>query len=169
MPALPAVRITATRQNAGKTAFATRLIAELESRGYEVVAIKHSHHLVPPDKPGSDTERMADAGASRVVFCGPDGTLERRREPSPALASLLDRLAGAGDFAVVEGFKDEPVGARLHINESEPARFALYGEDGRRRLEMPLGDPSAASRVADELVVMAGLSPARGVPLVSAV
>ena len=114
-PALPVVRVTAGGRNEGKTLLASRLIQELTKRGYAVAAVKRSHHPVPPDRTGSDTDRFTRAGASVVLFCGPDGSLARTSAPA-ALGEAVRRLTGEADIAIVEGFKDDALGAVIRLS-----------------------------------------------------
>ena len=129
-PALPLVRVVADSRNAGKTRLARALIEELTARGYLVAAVKHSHHPVPLDKAGSDTERFAEAGASRVVFAAADGVVIRQRGPIP-LSDAVAELVGRVDLAIVEGFKGDELGAVLHI-DSVSGLATLTSMDGRR-------------------------------------
>jgi molybdopterin-guanine dinucleotide biosynthesis protein MobB len=112
---LPVLRVTAAGRSEGKTLLASRLIEELTKRGYAVAAVKRSHHSVPPDRAGSDTDRFARAGASVVMFCGPDGSLIRTSAPA-ALGEVVRRLTGEADIAIVEGFKDDSLGAVIRLS-----------------------------------------------------
>src|SRR5262245_19760283 len=58
---------------AGKTTLLCRLLPELTARGVRAVAVKHSAHVHPLHKRGSDTERLATAGAEPVGFFTPQG------------------------------------------------------------------------------------------------
>lgn len=148
-PALPVVRVTAPGRNYGKTVLATRLIERLSDRGYRVAAIKHSHHPVQPDRDGSDTHHFARAGAASVTFCGADGTLVRRPHADGSatadatadgtadgtLAAVVARLTGEADIVIVEGFKQEQLGAVMRVEEpspdgARPVRFeSMDGEE----------------------------------------
>lgn len=114
-PALPVVRVTAAGRNEGKTLLASRLIEELTKRGYAVAAVKHSHHPVPADRAGSDTDRFAHAGASLVLFCGPDGSLARTSAPA-TLGEVVRQLTGEADIVIVEGFKNDSLGAMIRLS-----------------------------------------------------
>ena len=138
-PALPVVRVTAAGRNEGKTLLAGRLIEELTKRGYTVAAVKRSHHSVPPDRAGSDTGRFAHAGASVVLFCGPDGSLARTSAPS-ALGQVVRRLTGEADIAVVEGFKGDSLGAAIRLSG---------GLDGSAVLATMAGETVLATAASD--------------------
>ncbi len=140
-PALPVVRVVADRRNAGKTWLARALIEDLTARGYAVGAVKHSHHAVPFDKPGSDTDLFAQAGATRVVFAAADGIVTRVRAPMP-LADAIDELLGRVDLAIVEGFKSDRLGAELRIDPTS-GLASLTSMDGRRIVDAPREDVGA--------------------------
>ena len=55
-------------KNSGKTTLATRLIEELTRRGLVVSTVKHAHHAFDIDKPGTDSHRHREAGASEVMI-----------------------------------------------------------------------------------------------------
>ena len=73
--------------------------------------IKHAHHDFDVDKPGKDSFRQRQAGASEVlVSSGARWALmhELRGEPEPELPQLLARLSPC-DLVLVEGFKLQPI------------------------------------------------------------
>lgn len=120
-------------KNAGKTTVARALVAEFVRRGYVVGAVKHSHHPVPPDDAGTDSELLARAGAAITAFCGGDGTVVRT-PAARSLAEALEPLRGRVDIAVVESFSSERAGAVLRVAR-EPAQCGgasarLTGPDG---------------------------------------
>ena len=57
-------------KNSGKTTLAAALIRELSSRGLTVNSIKHAHHMVDVDQPGTDSYKHRDAGAREVILAG---------------------------------------------------------------------------------------------------
>lgn len=154
---VPFVRVTAPGRGHGKTELASRLIAELARRGHRVAAVKHSHHPLPLDKPGSDTERFAQAGAAAVVFCGSDGTLVRRPETSVSARRALAQLTGEFDLAVVEGYRTDTGGAVITLGEGSPAPATLARADGTTLLVTHAGAIEAlADALERELLGRAG-------------
>lgn len=121
------VRISGAGRNVGKTTLATRLISWLSGRGYRVSAVKRTHHAVPPDQPGTDTAQMAEAGAARVAFIGPDGILER--SGPAALGEVLARLGGDADVVIVEGYRDESLDLQFHLTGRPPAQVEVTSRD----------------------------------------
>ncbi len=123
------VRLTGDHRHVGKTTLAAHLIEALVGRGWRVAAIKHSHHDLPPDRPGSDSDVLARAGATTTLYVGQDGVLERRPSPRPRLGDLLARLDGY-EIAIVEGYRDEPIGARMHLEGAPPAAVRVFEASG---------------------------------------
>ena len=70
---VPAICI-AGWSDSGKTTLIERLIPLLTARGLRVGVVKHTHHALEMDKPGSDTDRYRSVGASAVALAAPDGT-----------------------------------------------------------------------------------------------
>ncbi|NOD76517.1 MULTISPECIES: molybdopterin-guanine dinucleotide biosynthesis protein B [unclassified Ruegeria] len=96
-------------KNAGKTGLMERLVAEITGRGVTVSTVKHAHHSVDVDQPGTDSHRHRVAGASEVLLASGQRIAvmqELRGTPEPPLADLLARLSPV-DLVLIEGFKRE--------------------------------------------------------------
>ena len=52
----------------GKTTLLSKLIPLLKSSGLRIGLIKHSHHNFEIDKPGKDSYRLRQAGASPIML-----------------------------------------------------------------------------------------------------
>ena len=94
---------------AGKTTLLTLLIPELTERGLTVSTIKHAHHTFDVDKPGKDSYRHREAGATEVLIASAARWAlmhENRGAAEPGLAALLANLSPV-DLVLVEGFKGE--------------------------------------------------------------
>lgn len=155
--AVPVVRVLGPGRNVGKTWLSSRLIEVLVARGYRVGAIKSSHHSMPEDRPGSDTALFGAAGAQPVVFAAGDGTLTRG-PASRDLATLVAELPPTVDLVVVEGFKADPLGARVEIEPGVPeSRVRLWAMDGSLAYEGAMPDVPA---LADALRCVLGISAA---------
>ena len=94
-------------KNAGKTTLTERLVAEFVRRGWRIATIKHAHHAVDIDQPGTDSWRHRAAGASEVALVGGRRYAIMREQAEPTLAEVLPRLAPA-DLVLIEGFKGDP-------------------------------------------------------------
>lgn len=117
-------------KNSGKTTLAAALIRELSSRGLTVNSIKHAHHGVDVDQPGTDSYKHRDAGAREVILAGGQRFAimhELRGAGEPTLDELLARL-GPCDWVVVEGFKTHPH-RKIEVHRREGSRTPLYLED----------------------------------------
>jgi len=122
------------RTKTGKTSLIERLIAELKGMGYRVLAVKHVNLKgFSLDTPGKDTWRFTKAGADRVI-CVSDvefATLERISGLDAD--SLLERIKGDFDLALLEGFhwllKGRPEVQKVVLgNEIEDVEPFLEGE-----------------------------------------
>lgn len=113
----------------GKTTLLEKLIPALTGRGLRVSVIKHAHHGFDIDRPGKDSYRHREAGASEVLLsCNDRWALmhERRDEGEVTLDELLSRLAPC-DLVLIEGFKQEPV-PKLEVYRAENGKPPLYPE-----------------------------------------
>ncbi len=102
---IPAIAFVG-RSGSGKTTFLEELIPVLTGRGYRVGAVKHAHHLVEIDRPGKDSFRLREAGASEVVL-STDRQLAVIRQMAARVS--LETVLGyfrAVDLILVEGFKE---------------------------------------------------------------
>jgi len=94
----------------GKTTLMTRLIPELTGRGFSVSTIKHAHKSFDIDRPGKDSHRHRQAGATEVMIGSASRWAlmhELRDAPEPPLAALVARMSPV-DWLLVEGFKRQP-------------------------------------------------------------
>ena len=95
----------------GKTTLIEKLLVELTRRGLRVSVIKHAHHGFDIDRPGKDSYRHRDAGASEVMIASGERWAllhELRSATEPGLSDYLARFS-ACDLVLVEGFKSEPI------------------------------------------------------------
>jgi molybdopterin-guanine dinucleotide biosynthesis protein B len=117
-------------KNCGKTTLASAVIRELSSRGLTVNSIKHAHHGVDVDQPGTDSYQHRDAGAREVILAGGRRFAimhELRGADEPTLDELLARL-GPCDWVVVEGFKTHSH-PKIEVHREECTRAPLYPGD----------------------------------------
>ncbi len=93
----------------GKTTVASALIRELTKRGYTVAAIKHAHSgLTLPD---TDSTKLHQAGAKRVVAISPEKTLDLNMAEKQLWEAIT--LLQGYDYLIVEGFKSKFPGYRI--------------------------------------------------------
>ena len=94
-------------KNSGKTTFLCRLIPELNRLGLRVAVIKHDGHEFDPDRPGTDSYRLLQAGArGAAVYSHSRYQLVRLQEDVQAgqLAQTFDDV----DLILLEGGKHSP-------------------------------------------------------------
>lgn len=156
-------------KNSGKTTLTVRLVAELTRRGYRISTIKHAHHEFDIDKPGADSFRHREAGASEVaIVSGVRWALmhEMRGEQEPPIGEILDRIAPC-DLVLVEGYKreDHPkIEARRKgtkddqpLSNNDPAIIAIASNYEISGETLPLFDIDDITRIADFVELKSGL------------
>ncbi len=114
----------------GKTTMIEQIIPRLVLEGVRVSLIKHAHHDFDIDRPGKDSYRHREAGATEVlVSSGSRWVLMRelRGEPEPTLAEQLRRFSPC-DLVIVEGFKKEPY-PKIEIHRQATGKPLLYPDD----------------------------------------
>ncbi|HKK55800.1 molybdopterin-guanine dinucleotide biosynthesis protein B [Marinobacter sp.] len=117
-------------KNCGKTTLAGALIRELCHRGLTVNSIKHAHHGVDVDQPGTDSYHHREAGAREVILAGGQRFAimhELRGAGEPTLDELLGRL-GPCDWVVVEGFKSHGY-PKIEVHRRACPHAPLYPND----------------------------------------
>jgi molybdopterin-guanine dinucleotide biosynthesis protein B len=95
----------------GKTTLLEKLLPRFVALGLRVSVIKHTHHDFDIDRPGKDSYRHREAGASEVLIAS--GTRwvlmnELRGMPEPTLEEYVQRFSPC-DLVLVEGFKQEAI------------------------------------------------------------
>ena len=114
----------------GKTTLIEKLLPEITRRGLKVSVIKHAHHGFDIDRPGKDSYRQREAGASEVMITsGQRWALlhELREELEPSLKDYLARFSPC-DLVLVEGFKNEPV-PKLEVHRLANGKAPLFPEN----------------------------------------
>lgn len=92
--------------NSGKTTVATELIRILDEMGYKIAAVKHCPHGHDIDREGSDTQRMALAGASAVVAVSPDKLTRIEWTDTDSSLQRIAATLNGFNLVIAEGFKD---------------------------------------------------------------
>ncbi len=130
-------------KNSGKTTLTEKLVTELVARGWTVSTVKHAHHDFDIDKPGADSFRHRQAGATEVaIVSGRRWALmhELRNEDEPALDDILAQLAPC-DIVLVEGYKRE-------AHKKIEARRV----EAKDRAPLSANDPNIVAVAADFIV-----------------
>jgi molybdopterin-guanine dinucleotide biosynthesis protein MobB len=95
------------RKDCGKTTLTERLVAHLTADGLVVSTLKHTHHAVDLETPGSDSHRHREAGAREVALVSRARVVvaeELRGASEPAPETLAARLRPC-DLVLAEGWK----------------------------------------------------------------
>lgn len=155
----------------GKTTLIEKLIPVFHGRGLRVSVIKHAHHGFDLDRPGKDSYRHREAGATEVLMLSNDRWVlmhELRGAPEPSLEAQLAILSPC-DLVLIEGFKAAAV-PKVEVHRPSHGKPPLFldnphvvavASDGvvdTVLTRLPLNDPQA---VADFIWTY----PARGFPL----
>ena len=154
-------------KNAGKTGLVERLVAEITGRGLTVSTVKHAHHAADVDRPGTDSHRHRQAGATEVLLAsGRRFALmhELRGAPEPGLDALLQKLSPV-DLVLIEGYKREPhpkieafraeTGSPL-IAATDPSVRAVAADTGLE-IDRPVFDLDDTPAIADFILQEVGL------------
>jgi molybdopterin-guanine dinucleotide biosynthesis protein B len=154
-------------KNAGKTGLMERLVAEITGRGLTVSTVKHAHHSVDVDQPGTDSYRHRTAGASEVLLASGQRIAimqELRGTPEPSLAELLARLLPV-DLVLIEGFKREAhpkveafrAEARNPLMAPENTTIRAVASDTPLSVDCPVFDLDDTAAIADFILQEVGL------------
>ncbi len=114
----------------GKTTLLAALIPELVARGVSVSTIKHAHHEFDIDRPGKDSWRHREAGATEVMVASARRWAlmhELRGDPEPPLDDLVARMSPV-DLLLVEGFKRQPH-PKLEVHRPSLGKPLIYPDD----------------------------------------
>jgi molybdopterin-guanine dinucleotide biosynthesis protein B len=156
-------------KNSGKTTLTEKLVTELVRRGWKVSTVKHAHHDFDIDKPGADSFRHRQAGATEVaIVSGVRWALmhELRREDEPTLEAILSRLAPC-DLVLVEGYKRETHSKietrrleakdRTPLSAGDPNIVAVAADFAAEGEHLPVFDLDDAKSIADFIERATGL------------
>lgn len=114
----------------GKTTLMECMLPAFVLEGLKVSVIKHAHHHFDVDRPGKDSFRHREAGASEVLITGGERWVlmhELRGAPEPTLEQMLKHFS-ACDIVLVEGFKNEPI-PKLEVHHAGSGRPLLFPTD----------------------------------------
>jgi molybdopterin-guanine dinucleotide biosynthesis protein B len=114
----------------GKTTLIERLIPRFVARGLRVSLIKHAHHAFDIDRPGKDSYRHREAGASEVLITSAHRWVlmhELRGESEPDLHEQLARMTPC-DLVLVEGYKFSDI-PKLEVHRPSIGKPLLHPND----------------------------------------
>lgn len=144
----------------GKTTLATQVAAELTRRGLRVAALKNAHHGFDMDKPGKDSWRYREAGASQVIVRTDHRWAMLVETPEqPPVETLLAKFENV-DVIIVEGFKNEGAFPKIEVRRQAVSQGVTalslthsdiiavasdWDEPGTRVPRLDVNDPSAVA------------------------
>jgi len=114
----------------GKTSLLIQLLPILRAKGLKVSTMKHAHHRFDVDRPGKDSFRHREAGASEVLVVTSSRWVlmhESREESEPSIESLIERMTPV-DLLLIEGFKTHSH-PKLEIHRESEGKPLLCPED----------------------------------------
>lgn len=116
----------------GKTTLLTRLIPQLKQYHIRVGLIKHSHHNFQIDKPGKDSFRLREAGATSVMLVSSRRRAIMTEFDMPKESCLDEQLVyfdqSSLDLILVEGFKKECF-PKIELHRPSLAQPLFYPDD----------------------------------------
>lgn len=116
----------------GKTTLLTQLIPQLRMQQIRVGLIKHSHHNFQIDKPGKDSFRLREAGATPVMLVSSHRRAiitEFTTQQEPVLDEQLEFFDQSSlDLILVEGFKRERF-PKIELHRPSLGLPLLYPDD----------------------------------------
>jgi len=147
----------------GKTTLVTKLVPVLKARGLSVSTIKHAHHGFDLDRPGKDSFRHREAGATEVIVSSASRWAilhELREEAEWNLLDLIGKMSPV-DLVLVEGFKrDAFPKIEIHragngkplIQPEDPYIIAIAADVALPQAKVPVVDLNNVEAVTDLLL-----------------
>ncbi|MBI4756323.1 MAG: molybdopterin-guanine dinucleotide biosynthesis protein B [Betaproteobacteria bacterium] len=156
----------------GKTTLIERVVPRLVAHGVKVSVIKHTHHGFDIDRPGKDSWRHREAGATEVLLTSGERWVlmhELRGAPEPGIERQLEILSPC-DVVLVEGFKDLPI-PKIEVHRPAHGRPLMFPDnphvvavaaDAPIDTRLPLLDLNDASAIGRFIMRHVGLQIATG-------
>jgi len=133
----PQIISIAGKSNSGKTTLLEKLIFELNSRGYKIGAVKHTHDGFDFDKKGKDSWRHKKAGAVATLVIT-DTKIALVKDDTSSYIEKMKIFLGDTDLILAEGFKKQPL-----------AKIEIFRTGGDHKEPMCLDDPNLIAFVTD--------------------
>ena len=116
--------------NSGKTTLIEMLIPRFVAQGLRISLVKHAHHGFDLDRPGKDSYRHREAGATEVFLVSNQRWVlmhELRDEEEPTLEHQLSLMAPC-DLVLVEGFKYTAI-PKIEVHRPANGKGLLYPDN----------------------------------------
>jgi len=114
----------------GKTTLIEQLIPRFVMEGLRISLIKHAHHGFDLDRPGKDSYRHREAGATEVFLVSSQRWVlmhELRGQPEPSLDEQLAHMSPC-DLVLVEGFKYTAI-PKMEVHRQSNGKPLIYPEN----------------------------------------
>lgn len=153
----------------GKTTLVVQLLPVLVGRGLRVSTMKHAHHSFDIDRPGKDSFKHRESGATEVVVTSGERWAllhELRDAPEPPIEALIKHMTPV-DLLLIEGFKHEEhdklevhrMGLGKPLLCSDDSRIVAVASDGSiPDARVPVLDLDDVSAIADFVLSHCGFS-----------
>jgi len=125
---IPALISIVGYSGSGKTTLIEKLVLAFKLRGFRVGTIKHDVHGFEMDRPGKDSWRHKQAGASTTIITSPKHVgmvMDVDHDHHPL--ELLPLMSGM-DLVLIEGFKRANL-PKIEVFRSENGKFPACRED----------------------------------------
>lgn len=148
----------------GKTTLIEGVISGLTARGLLVSVIKHAHKHFDMDRPGKDSHRHREAGATEVLVASAQRLALLREFDVPGLPSVHALIAelSPADWVLVEGYKHADL-PKIEVWRASLGQRPLYPDDPF--VTVVATDAPAAPPVPTQLPVLDMSTPAALVSL----
>ncbi|NVD23815.1 molybdopterin-guanine dinucleotide biosynthesis protein B [Desulfuromonas acetoxidans] len=159
----PPVVSFAGYSGSGKTTLVTKVIELLSNKGYKIGAIKHDGHSFEIDKPGKDTWRMTQAGAT-ITGISDSSTLAliKKHQSAPSVSSIISDYYAEMDIVIVEGWKESApnkievyrseVGHTPLFQQQHAENFIAVATDCDLTTQLPVLDINQPDKVSDFII-----------------
>lgn len=171
---VPAVAVVGPSKS-GKTRVASALVETFTAWGLRVVAVKHARHGHQIDRPATDSARLFQAGAAKVVLSSPGKvTIVERRDDDLELEEIAGAVGPGYDLVIAEGFKRSSVPKILVLGDEtiSPAPGNVIATVGDRmpNVQAPVFGHDEMDRLAEHVadVVLGSARAPAGARLVPA-
>jgi len=119
--------------NSGKTGLIERILKPIESKGYDLCIIKHSHESF--DKENKDTWRFKKAEAKHVFLTGKDGVIYFTDDNLKFLIDTIQKIKRF-DLILIEGYKKESWLKKIRVGDcEEESNTAITYKDDNQIIE----------------------------------
>ena len=116
----------------GKTTLLVQLLPLLKQQGLRVAIIKHAHHDFDVDKPGKDSYKLRQAGATPMIISSSKRTvlmMDKEEESEPQLSDLIDYINPQQvDLLLIEGFKQWPF-PKIELHRPSTGKSLIFPHD----------------------------------------